>query len=117
MVGIESRKLNSRAVDRVNPTTWPEAMVDMEREVPGNTGAKVWHSPITMACHRLISSTSATPPSCRTVQASMTHITTPPMRRASAMTVRLSRFLLINFLSSSDDAEVKAKAKNVNEMG
>ena len=57
MVGIESRKLNSRAVGRSMPTIWPAAMVDMEREVPGKMAESDWQSPIQMACARLISST------------------------------------------------------------
>ena len=57
MVGMESRKLNSSAAGRDRPATWPDAMVDMEREVPGKTAERVWQSPIQMAWPRLMSST------------------------------------------------------------
>ncbi len=57
MVGIESRKLNSSAVGRSIPTSCPEAIVDIERDVPGKMADSDWHSPIQTACPKVISST------------------------------------------------------------
>ena len=57
MVGMESRKLNSRAVGRSRPANWPLAIVDMEREVPGKMAERVWQRPIQMAWPSPISST------------------------------------------------------------
>ena len=57
MVGIESRKLNSSAAGPIEPTIWPAAMVDMERDVPGKIAESDWQMPIQMAWPRVISST------------------------------------------------------------
>jgi hypothetical protein len=46
MVGMETRKLNSSAAERVMRTSWPAAMVDMERDVPGKTAEVTWQRPI-----------------------------------------------------------------------
>src|SRR5271166_6004519 len=56
MVGIDKKKENSRAEARDIPAIWPPAIVDMEREVPGNTAEKIWQKPIHKACPRLVSS-------------------------------------------------------------
>jgi len=40
MVGIDKKNENSRADDRDMPAICPAAMVDIEREVPGNTADK-----------------------------------------------------------------------------
>src|ERR1700752_2989807 len=56
MVGIERKKENSRAEARDIPASCPAAIVDMEREVPGNTADRIWQAPIQSDCTRLISS-------------------------------------------------------------
>ena len=89
----------------------------MEREVPGKTAESVWHSPIQMACGKLISSTSLVLGSWRAAQASMTHMTTPPISIAQAITPRLPRCLSLHLCSSSEGTDVTANAMNVSEMG
>src|SRR5581483_4987910 len=42
--------------DLYNVYSVAAAIVDMEREVPGNTPEKIWQKPIQMDCPRLISS-------------------------------------------------------------
>src|ERR1700731_3497176 len=46
MVGIDKKKENSSAEARDIPTSCPPAMVDMDRDVPGNTPEKIWQNPI-----------------------------------------------------------------------
>src|SRR6516165_3759738 len=41
MVGMERKKENSRAEARDMPTSWPLAMVDMDREVQGKTAERM----------------------------------------------------------------------------
>ena len=65
------------------------AIVDIEREVPGNSADKIWQAPIQMACPKLISSMCQvwiSPPvdaspaaSAFAFLASMNHITIPPI--------------------------------------
>src|ERR1700692_4225671 len=52
MVGIDRKNENSRAAARDIPASCPPAMVDMERDVPGNTPEKIWQKPIQRACPR-----------------------------------------------------------------
>jgi hypothetical protein len=85
MVGMETRKLNSRAAGRSRLTNWPAAMVDMEREVPGKTAESVWQRPIQMAWGRDICSTSWVLASRWEAQTSTAHMTMPPMSSARAM--------------------------------
>src|SRR3954463_15014123 len=56
MVGIERKNENSSADARDMPAICPAAMVDIEREVPGNTAERIWHAPIQIAWPRLIAS-------------------------------------------------------------
>src|SRR5215472_15548373 len=56
IVGIDRKKENSKADARDMPAIWPPAIVDMDREVPGNTAEKIWQNPIHTACPRLMSS-------------------------------------------------------------
>ena len=56
IVGMDKKKENSSAEARDIPASWPAAIVDIEREVPGNTADKIWQAPIQMACPKLISS-------------------------------------------------------------
>src|SRR5271169_7059555 len=109
MVGIESRKLNSSAVGRSIPTNCPAAMVDMDREVPGKMAESDWHSPIHTAWPSPISSTWTVCGSYRDDQASTTHMTMPPISKASAMTVMLLRFLSLHFFSNNAGTDVQRK--------
>ena len=56
MVGIDRKNENSSAEDLDIPASWPPAIVDIERDVPGNTPEKIWQKPIHAACPRLMSS-------------------------------------------------------------
>src|SRR4030088_2285715 len=49
MVGMERKKENSSAAARDIPTSCPAAIVDIDREVPGNTAERIWQAPIQMA--------------------------------------------------------------------
>src|SRR5258707_10477545 len=91
IVGIETKNEKSKAADLDMPASCPAAMVDIEREVPGNTADKIWHNPTQIACPRLISSIfqvrigdpgAACPAfSHFDLAASMTHINRPPMSK------------------------------------
>src|SRR5271165_2609933 len=50
IVGIDKKKENSSADARDIPASWPPAIVDMDRDVPGNTADKIWQAPIHTAC-------------------------------------------------------------------
>ena len=54
MVGIDRKNENSNADARDIPATCPAAMVDIDRDVPGNTADRIWHAPIQIAWPRLI---------------------------------------------------------------
>src|SRR3954451_14803445 len=41
IVGIERKNENSNAAERDIPATWAAAMVDIDRDVPGNTADKI----------------------------------------------------------------------------
>src|SRR5262249_25654658 len=98
MVGIDSRKENSSAVDRDIPTSSPATIVDIERDVPGNTADKVWQHPIQTAWPYSMVSTS--PERLRLPQISSTiHIMIPPAISATDISTRSSRCLPITFLS------------------
>ena len=56
IVGIERKNENSKAEARDIPASCPAAMVDIDREVPGNTAEKIWQAPIQTAWPRLIAS-------------------------------------------------------------
>src|SRR6266700_6217823 len=56
IVGMERKKENSNAAARDIPQSWPAAMVDMEREVPGKTAERIWQVPIHRACAEPMSS-------------------------------------------------------------
>src|ERR1700733_6525642 len=100
MVGIETKKENSRAAARDMPAIWPPAMVDMERDVPGKTAEKIWQKPIQIACPRLISSIfqvwmrlpGAPGPAASDleVKASNSHITIPLTGSGTAMNKSVS---------------------------
>src|SRR3954447_5812828 len=92
-------------------------MVDMEREVPGKIADSDCHSPIQIACPKLISSTCTVLGSNRDVQASTTHMMMPPASSAMAITVMLLRFLSLHFFNSSAGTEVQMNARIVSESG
>jgi hypothetical protein len=54
IVGIDKKNENSSADARDIPTTCPPAIVDIDREVPGNTADKIWHAPTHTACPKLM---------------------------------------------------------------
>src|SRR5438445_13220374 len=56
MVGIDKKNENSNAEARDIPANCPAAIVDIDREVPGNTAERIWEPPIQMAWPRLMSS-------------------------------------------------------------
>src|SRR5215469_516491 len=99
MVGIDKKNENSSADARDIPTNCPAAIVDIDRDVPGNTADKIWQAPIHTACPRFMSSMCQTrikpflefSPACSdfALRASMNHITTPPTSRAVPMMYKL----------------------------
>src|SRR5579863_8038587 len=103
MVGIDTKKENSSADARDIPAIWPPAMVDMERDVPGNTPEKIWQKPIQIACPRLMSSIFQVwmrlPPadgpaaSALACIASTIHMTIPPISNDQPMMYKFSRCL------------------------
>src|SRR5262252_11005546 len=56
IVGIDTKNENSSAEARDIPAICPPAIVDIDREVPGNTAEKIWQKPIQIDCPRLMSS-------------------------------------------------------------
>src|ERR1700760_3515907 len=117
MVGMETRKLNSSDAGRDMPTSCPAAMVDMERDVPGNTAESTWQSPIQTACHKDICSTWLVAGSPRELHTSMTHIRMPPISSESAITFRLSRCFPMDFVSRKEGIAVQKKAISVSVSG
>src|SRR5258708_37780749 len=98
MVGIDTKNENSKAEARDIPASGPPAMVDMERDVPGNTPEKIWQKPLHAACPRLMFSifqVRMRPPpavgpatSDFTFSASTVHMTIPPVSYAQPMVDR-----------------------------
>src|SRR5206468_4545861 len=43
IVGIDRKNENSSADARVIPAICPAAIVDIDRDVPGNTAERIWH--------------------------------------------------------------------------
>src|ERR1700730_6443930 len=99
MVGIDRKKENSRAEARDMPASWPAAIVDIERDVPGNTAERIWHAPIQIAWPRLISSMcqvcirlpGAPGPAASHLAfiASTIHMTIPPINREPPIMYKL----------------------------
>src|SRR5260370_42093381 len=56
MVGMDTKNENSSAEARDMRASWPPAMVDIDRDVPGKTAEKIWQKPIQIDCVRLMSS-------------------------------------------------------------
>src|SRR5580765_2803620 len=109
MVGIDTKKENSSADARDIPASCPAAIVDIEREVPGNTAESIWHAPIQMACPTLMESIrqvwinelGAPSPAASdlALRASTSHITIPPINSELPMMARLSRCLPMTFVN------------------
>src|SRR5215831_14136429 len=121
MVGMERKKENSRAEGLDIPANWPEAIVDMEREVPGNTAEAIWQKPIQTACPVDISST------CSVLnrplggvapnRASTIHMMIPPTNNDQPITARLSRLLPIFLCRSHAGPAVITKATSTSVRG
>src|ERR671938_1817660 len=98
MVGMERKNENSKADARDMPASCPAVMVDMERDVPGNTADKIWQAPIQIAWQSDMSSifqVCTRPPALSgpavtacAFQASTIHITMPPSSSALPMMER-----------------------------
>src|SRR6516225_4062943 len=96
IVGMDRKNENSNAEARDIPASWPAAIVDIDREVPGNTAEKIWQAPIQMACPKLISSMCQvwiSPPvdpspaaSAFAFLVSTNHMTMPPINSDEPMT-------------------------------
>src|SRR5260370_29834251 len=56
IVGIDRKNENSSADARDIPASCPAAIVDIDRDVPGNSADMIWHAPIQIACPLLMSS-------------------------------------------------------------
>src|SRR5689334_20924633 len=56
IVGIERKNENSSAASRDIRATCPAAIVDIDRDVPGNTADRIWQAPIQIACGNDMSS-------------------------------------------------------------
>jgi len=100
---------------RDSPASSPAAIVAIERDVPGNTGASVWHIPTHNACPNVIVSTS--PDGRCPYIASTAHIIIPPTMNEVPMITRLSRCFPMIFSESSASADVHANAYNVRLSG
>src|ERR1700730_15210271 len=102
-------------------------MVDMERDVPGNTPEKIWQKPIHTACPRLMFSIfqvwmrppPADGPAASDLAfiASTIHITTPPSSSDQPMIARLSKCLPIVLVSRYEGIAVITKATAVRPRG
>src|SRR6266496_2496069 len=95
-------------------------MVHIEREVPGKMAERICAAPIQTACGRVISSMCIVRGRVKT--ASTIHMMIPPMRSASAITQRFSRFLPICFAKaharhSCDDKRHQCQAQWMRQDG
>src|SRR6266849_5687419 len=127
MVGIERKNENSSADARDIPASCPAAMVDIEREVPGNTADRIWQAPIQIACPRLMASIfqvwmrvpGAPGPAASddAFIASTIHITIPPISREAPMMYRLSRCLPMVLVNRNAGIAVVTKATAVRPRG
>src|ERR1700690_2460364 len=123
MVGIDRKNENSSAEARDMPASWPPAMVDIDREVPGKTADRIWQAPIQMACGRLISSMcqifmgvpGAEGPACShfAFDPSMIHMATPPINSDAPIICRLSRCLPITLVRRKEGMAVTTNATMV----
>src|SRR5262249_23285649 len=109
IVGMDTKNEKSSADERDMPAICPAAIVDMDREVPGKTADRIWHSPIHRACPSVMSSIfqvridewGATGPAFSDLDfaASTTHMIKPPTSSDEPMTARLSRFFPMTLVS------------------
>src|SRR5579863_750401 len=120
IVGIDRKNENSKAEARDIPAIWPPAIVDIERDVPGNTPEKIWQKPIHTDWPRLMFSIFQVwmrpPPadgpaaSDLAFMASTIHMMTPPISNDQPIIVRLSRCLPITLVSRNEGIAVTTKA-------
>src|SRR5205823_4913367 len=115
IVGIDRKNENSSAAGRDSPAIWPAAIVDIERDVPGNTAERIWQAPIQIDWARLISSMCVTRGRVNT--ASTIHITMPPTMSEMVITHRLSRFLPITFVNAHAGTAVTTNATIIKLSG
>src|SRR5258706_12510709 len=95
-------------------------MVDMERDVPGNTPEKIWQNPIQTACPRLMFSIFQVwmrpPPadgpaaSDLAFMASTIHMMTPPINKDQPMMYKFSRCLPMTLVSRNEGMAVATNA-------
>src|SRR5450755_1075969 len=96
IVGIDRKNENSSAAARDMPHSCPAAIVDMDRDVPGNTAERIWPAPIHSACAEPMSSIfqvwiglpEAPGPafSQGALRASTIHMTMPPISNDAPIT-------------------------------
>src|ERR1700758_3061087 len=120
IVGIDKKNENSNADALDIPANCPAAIVDIDRDVPGNTADKIWHAPIQIACGKLISSmchvwirpsfASSPAASALLFRASINHITIPPISSDAPITYGFSRCFPITFTSKNDGTAVTTNA-------
>src|SRR5437588_12913406 len=101
---MDRKNENSSADARDIPASCPAAIVDIERDVPGNTAERIWQAPIQIAWGKLISSMCVT--RGRVNARSTIHMTMPPISNARVITHRLSRFLPITLVNAHDGTAV-----------
>src|SRR5258706_12693851 len=102
-------------------------MVDMERDVPGNTPEKIWQNPIQTACPRLMFSIFQVwmrpPPadgpaaSDLAFMASTIHMMTPPINKDQPMMYKFSRSLPMTLVSRNEGMAVNTNAKLTTPRG
>src|SRR6267378_2362516 len=127
IVGIDRKKENSSADALDIPAICPAAIVDIDRDVPGNTAERIWQAPIQIACPRLMSSICqvrmrvpvAPNPAVSEVEfsSSTIHITIPPISREVPMIYRLSRCLPISFVIRNAGIAVTTNATMTSPSG
>src|SRR5579864_6232785 len=118
---MDRKNENSRAEGRDMPANCPALMVDMERDVPGNTAEKIWQKPIQMACKvetsSIVSVLCRLPAGAGPNIASTIHIITPPTTSEIPITYRLSRCLPIVLVSRNEGMAVTKNAIRTSVSG
>src|SRR5258706_10379152 len=102
-------------------------MVDMERDVPGNTPEKIWQNPIQTACPRLMFSIFQVwmrpPPadgpaaSDLAFMASTIHMMTPPINKDQPMMYKFSRCLPMTLVSRNEGIAVTTNSNHTSPRG
>src|SRR5437867_200081 len=124
---MERKNENSRADARDIPAICPPAMVDIDRDVPGNTAERIWQAPIQSAWPVLMASifqvrmrpAGAFGPADSALEfiASTSPITAPPTNRETPITIVLSRFAPMTLFSRNAGTAVTTKAMHVRPSG